>query len=154
MFIHRLKKNQRKKANFNCKWRISLLIEHALIIWDKIKILQVRQQATQKNKQEKWKIWTTFYSCYDDWFFDSCPVEVNRPYHSCFVRSQQIFTHSLRLFLHGTSLLLACVAYPIRRLLRRLVCFYQKCCKPCQWSHDLCDRSGISSTTPMIPCNE
>ena len=29
-----LKNNQRKKANFNCKWSISLLIEHALIIWD------------------------------------------------------------------------------------------------------------------------
>ena len=102
-----VKKNQRKKANFNCKWCISLLVEHALIIWDKIKILQVRQQATPKNKQEKWKIWTTFYSCYDDWFFDSCPVEVNRQYHSCFVRSQQIFTLSLRLFLQGTSLLLS-----------------------------------------------
>ena len=60
-----LKNNQRKKANFKCKWCISLLIEHALIIWDKIKTLQVRQQAkkapdawsqheiTQKNKQEK-----------------------------------------------------------------------------------------------------
>ena len=40
-----LKNNQRKKANFKCKWCISLLIEHALIIWDKIKTLQVRQQA-------------------------------------------------------------------------------------------------------------
>ena len=60
-----LKNNQRKKANFKCKWCISLLIEHALIIWDKIKTLQVLQQAkkapdawsqhetTQKNKQEK-----------------------------------------------------------------------------------------------------
>ena len=55
-----------KKANFNCKWRISLLIEHALIIWDKIETLQVQQQARKhqmrevnttvqhkKNKQEK-----------------------------------------------------------------------------------------------------
>ena len=53
-----LKNNQRNKAN-------SLLIEHALIIWEKIKTLQVLQQAkkapdawsqhetTQKNKQEK-----------------------------------------------------------------------------------------------------
>ena len=60
-----LKNSQRKKASFNCKWCILLLIEHALIIWDKIKTLQVRQQAkkapdvwsqhetTQKNKQEK-----------------------------------------------------------------------------------------------------
>jgi len=62
-----LKNNQRKKASFKCKWCISLLIEHALIIWDKIKTLQVLQQAkkapdawsqmqhetTQKNKQEK-----------------------------------------------------------------------------------------------------
>ena len=23
------------------------------------------------------------------------------------------------------------------------VCFYQKSCKPCRWSHDLCDRSRI-----------
>ena len=62
-----LKNSQRKKAaSFNCKWCILLLIEHALIIWDKIKTLQVLQQAkkapdawsqhettTQKNKQEK-----------------------------------------------------------------------------------------------------
>ena len=40
-----LKNNQRNKANLNCKCCISLLIEHALIIWDKIKTLQVRQQA-------------------------------------------------------------------------------------------------------------
>ena len=38
---------------------------------------------------------------------DSCPVEVNRWYHSCFVRFQEVFIHSLRLFLHGTSLLLS-----------------------------------------------
>ena len=30
-----LKNNQRKKANFKCKWCISLLIEHALIIGEK-----------------------------------------------------------------------------------------------------------------------
>ena len=60
-----LKNNQRKKANFNCKWCISLLTEHALIIWDKIKTLHVLQQAKKssrclkstrgktKNKQEK-----------------------------------------------------------------------------------------------------
>ena len=58
----------------------------------------------QHEKKNYW-IWTTFYSCYNDLVFDSCPVEVNRWYHSCFVRSQQIFTLSLRLFLHGTSLL-------------------------------------------------
>ena len=40
-----LKNNQRNKANLNCKGCISLLIEHALIIWDKIKTLQVLQQA-------------------------------------------------------------------------------------------------------------
>ena len=40
-----LKNNERKKANFKGKWCILLLIEHALIIWDKIKILQVLQQA-------------------------------------------------------------------------------------------------------------
>ena len=40
-----LKNNQRNKANLNCKGCIYLLIEHALIIWDKIKTLQVLQQA-------------------------------------------------------------------------------------------------------------
>ena len=40
-----LKNNQRNKANLNCKCCISLLIEHALIIWDKVKTLQVLQQA-------------------------------------------------------------------------------------------------------------
>ena len=33
-------------------------------------------------------------------------LEVNRWYLSCFVRFQEIFIHSVRLFLHGTSLLL------------------------------------------------
>ena len=47
-----LKNNQRKKANFKCKWCISLLIEHALIIWDKIKTLQVLQQA--KKAPDAW----------------------------------------------------------------------------------------------------
>ena len=47
-----LKNNQRKKANFNYKWCISLLIEHALIIWDKIKTLQVLQQA--KKAPDAW----------------------------------------------------------------------------------------------------
>ena len=54
----------------------------------------------KKNNQEK------LINMNDDWFFDSRPVEVNRWYKSCFVGSQQIFIHSLRLFLHGTSLLL------------------------------------------------
>ena len=57
--------HQRQKVNFICKWCISLLIEHVLIIWDKMKTLQVRQKAkkapdawsqhetTQKIKQEK-----------------------------------------------------------------------------------------------------
>ena len=40
-----LKNNQIDKANLNCKCCISLLIGHELIIWDKIKILQVLQQA-------------------------------------------------------------------------------------------------------------
>ena len=38
--------------------------------------------------------------------FDSCPLEVNGLYHSCFVRFQEISIHYiyLRLCLHGTSL--------------------------------------------------
>ena len=43
----KLKNNQRKKANFNYKWCISLLIEHALI-----KTLQVLQQA--KKAPDAW----------------------------------------------------------------------------------------------------
>ena len=81
-----LKNNQRNKANLSCKWCISLLIEHALIIWDKIKTFQVLQQAKkapdawsqhetiQKNKQEKlinlnnclfllWWLVLWFFSC-------------------------------------------------------------------------------------------
>ena len=42
----------------------------------------------------------SFYS-YDDLVFDSCPVEVNRWNHSCFVRFQHIFIHFLRLFSMG-----------------------------------------------------
>ena len=45
-----LKNNQRNKANFNCKCCISLLIEHALIIWDKIKTLQVLRQAKKSTR--------------------------------------------------------------------------------------------------------
>ena len=44
--------NQIKKANFNCKWCISLLIEHALIIWDNIKALQVLQRAKKHQMRE------------------------------------------------------------------------------------------------------
>ena len=51
-----LKNKQRNKANLNCKWCISLLIEHALLIWDEIKTLQVLQQAKMREvntKQQK-----------------------------------------------------------------------------------------------------
>ena len=53
MFIHsRFKKNQRKKANFNCKWSISLLMEHALIIRGKIKHCRYDRQA--KKAPDAW----------------------------------------------------------------------------------------------------
>ena len=57
-----------------------------------------------------------FFSCYDDLVFDSCRVEVNRWYHSCFVRFQEIFIHSLSLFLHGISLFLSKIlqAMPVK----------------------------------------
>ena len=103
------------------------------IIWVEIKTLQVLQQAkkapdawsqretTQKKRQPR----PTFYSCYDDWFFDSCPVEVSRWYQSCFVRSQKNFhTLSTAIFTRDQFASI-------------------KSCKSCQWSHDLCDRSGI-----------
>ena len=86
-----LKNNQRNKANLNCKCGISLLIEHALIIWDKIKTLQVRLaskestrcvKSTRNNAKKQTrkinKFELLFVLFYDDWFFDSCPVEVNR----------------------------------------------------------------------------
>ena len=49
-----LKKIQRKKANFSCKWCICF-IEHALIIWDKIKTLQVPEsvKSTRNNNNNK-----------------------------------------------------------------------------------------------------
>ena len=61
-------------------------------MWDKIKTSQVQQQAKkapdvlgqhkttpkkQTRKNNKFVL-LFFYSCYDDWFFDSCPVEVIR----------------------------------------------------------------------------
>ena len=49
------------------------------------------------SKQQKLLNLTTFYSCYDDLVFDYYPVEVNRWYHSCFARFQEIFIHSLSL---------------------------------------------------------
>ena len=118
------------------------------IIWIEIKNLQVLQQAkkaadawsqhetTQKNNnQGKLINLNYFYSCYDDWFFDSCPVEVNRWYQSCFVRSQQIFIHSLRLFLHGTSLLLSNLASHASEATTFVI-------------------GPEYSNTPTIPCNE
>ena len=60
-FIHSLKKNQREKANFNCKWCIWLLIEHALIIWGKIKYCscttgkQRKHQMREVNTKERQK---------------------------------------------------------------------------------------------------
>ena len=60
-----LKNNQRKMASFKCKWCISLLIEHALIIWEKLKhctyyskqrkhqMREVNTTSNTKNKQEK-----------------------------------------------------------------------------------------------------
>ena len=82
----------------------------------KHQMCEVNTKQHKKTNKKNWKIWTTFYSCYDDWFFDSCPVEVNGLYQCCFVRSQQIFTLSLRLFLHGTSLLLSKIlqAMPVK----------------------------------------
>ena len=90
--------------------------------------LQVRQKA--KKAPDAWspcvlatrnkKIYNTFmllfFSCYDDLVFDSCRVEVNRWYHSCFVRFQEIFIHSLSLFLHGISLFLSKIlqAMPVK----------------------------------------
>ena len=89
MFIHSLKKIKERGQISTVKWSISLLIEHALIIWDKIKTLQVRPASKkrkhqtrefntkQRQKKNREKL-TNFYSCYDDWFSDSCHVEVSR----------------------------------------------------------------------------
>ena len=84
---------------------------------------QHERTHTQKKQTRKInKIWSTFCSCYDDWFFDSCPVKVNRWYHPVF--------YDLIHWLYGY-------------FYTGPVCFYQKSCKPCEWSHDLCNRSGI-----------
>ena len=48
-----LKNNQRKKANFKCKWCISLLIEHALIIWDKIAGTTASKESTRRVKSTR-----------------------------------------------------------------------------------------------------
>ena len=120
----------KKQSKKEC---ISLLIEHALIIWDKIKTLQVLQQAKKapdawsqhetthtqkKNNQEKvinlnyflfmlWWLVLWFLSC-----ILFCTISTN--FHTL---STGIFTRD-----QFASI---------------------KSCKPCQWSHDLCDRSGI-----------
>ena len=57
------------------------------------------KQHTKKRQTRKInKFELLFNSCFDDWLFDSCPVEVNRWYHSCFVRCEQIFIHSTAIF--------------------------------------------------------
>ena len=44
----------------------------------------MKSMCAVNTKQEK-LLNLNYYSCYDDLVFDSCPVEVNRWYHSCFV---------------------------------------------------------------------
>ena len=57
------------------------------------------KQHTKKRQTRKInKFELLFNSCFDDRLFDSCPVEVNRWYHSCFVRCEQIFIHSTAIF--------------------------------------------------------
>ena len=110
------------------------------IMWIEIKTLQVLQQAkkvadawsqheTTQKKDNQGKLINL------NWFFDSCPVEVNRWYQSCFVRSQQIFIHSLRLFFHGTSLLLSNLASHASEATTFVI-------------------GPEYSNTPTIPCNE
>ena len=52
----------------------------------------VRWQHEKKN----YEICTTFYFCYDDLVFDSCPVEVYRWYHSCLLLSKILQAISLK----------------------------------------------------------
>ena len=100
------------KANFKCKccnyiFHYSL---NTLIIWVAIKTLHVQQlqakkapaawlvNRTQHKKQTRKNntLELLFILVIMTGSNDSCLVEVNRWYHnSCFVRSQQIFIHSL-----------------------------------------------------------
>ena len=88
-FIHSWK-NQRKRANLNCKWCISLLIEH----------------------------WQSGMD------FNFAGTTASKESTRC-VKSMCAGNTKQETFLHGTSLLLS------------------KSCKPCHWSHNLFDRSGI-----------
>ena len=66
----------------------TILIEHALIIWDKIAGTTASKESTRRVKSTRNntkkqtrkinKFELLFILVYDDWFFDSCPVEVNR----------------------------------------------------------------------------
>ena len=67
----------------------------------------------QKNKEEKLINLNYFYSCYDDWFFDSCPVEVRSTIPVLYDLHK--FSHTLYGYFYTGP-----------------VCFYQKTCKPCQ----------------------
>ena len=87
-----------------------------------------RKQHTKKNNQEKVINLNYFLFILDDWFFGSCPV-------SCFVRSQQIFIHSLRVFLQETSLLLSNLASHASEATTFVI-------------------GPEYSNTPTIPCNE
>ena len=44
----------------------------------------MKSMCAVNTKQEK-LLNLNYYSCCDDLVFDSCPVEVNRWYHSCLV---------------------------------------------------------------------
>ena len=90
--------------------------------------VNTKQHTKKKHPRKSNKFELLFYSCYDDWFFGSCPL-------SCFVRSQQIFIHSLRVFLHETSLLLSNLASHASEATTFVI-------------------GPEYSNTPTIPCNE
>ena len=93
-----------------------------LIIWVEIKTLQVRQQAKKApdawSQHETTHTQTTTTRKIDKFellfilviMTGSLILVLNRWYQTCFVRSQQILIHSLRLFSQGTSLLLSNLA--------------------------------------------
>ena len=131
------KKNQRKMANFNLTvndvFRYSLNTDN--LGW--ILTLQVRQQA----KKAPDHAWST------------CALAtrkeklLNLNYFFFLLWWRSLWFLSCRSFIGGTIPVL----YDFKKFSYTLygyfytkpVCFYQKSWKPCHWSHNLCDRSGI-----------
>ena len=133
-----LKNNQRNKANLNCNnvfryslnmhWLSGIKLKHCRY-YSKQRKHEMREVNTKQHKNnKKEKLINLNYFLFLLWWlvlwFLSCRKLIGSTNPVLYDLNK--FSHSLYGYFYAGP-----------------VCFCQKSCKPCQWSHDLCDRSGI-----------